>query len=65
MVYEPPAEKLKLVQPERLSTVSLDMSSDNGMADPALLEIKPGLPKAPSLPADIGSLPSSHRPGRD
>ena len=65
MVYEPPAEKLKLVQPETLSTVSLDMSSDNGIADPALPDLNPGPHKAPSLPIDTGSPPSSHRPGRN
>ena len=64
MVYDPPAEKLKLVHPERISTVSLDMFSDSGTADPAPSISSPALPKTPSLPADTESPPSSHKPGR-
>ena len=64
MVYEAPAEKLDGVEPARLSRVSLETSSDNGMADPAPPDLILELPKAPSL-HDTGSPPSPHRPGRD
>ena len=64
MELEAPDGKVNQVQPERLSRASLDKSSGHGMADPAPADTNSGLPRAPSLPADIGDQPSSHRPGK-